>query len=110
MHGRELKVHMLSEHHVLEEEAGKEDNRESSDDADRFEALFKSLSLSPPLHLDMWRRFGSPFSPSLSLPSPTLLLSTFRDFDTHATGARVLICSPEPEHVLQIVISIHQNQ
>jgi len=59
-----------------EEEARKEDNRESGDDADGFEALFKSLSSSPPLRLDAWRRYGSPFSPSLSLPSPTSSSST----------------------------------
>ena len=42
------------------------------DDPDAFEALFKSLSSSPTLRLDAWHQYGSPFSPSLSLPSPTL--------------------------------------
>ena len=42
------------------------------DDPDAFEALFKSLSSSPTLRLDAWHQYGSPFSPSPSLPSPTL--------------------------------------
>src|SRR6266851_3557468 len=37
---------------------------------------FKSLSSSPPLCLDAWWRYGSPFCPSLFLPSTTLLLLT----------------------------------
>jgi len=59
-----------------EEEAGKEDNRESDDNADGFEVLFKSLSSLPLPCLGAWLRYGSPFSPSLSLPSPTSLSLT----------------------------------
>ena len=59
-----------------EEAAAKKDNRESNDDADRFLALLKSTLLLPPLHLDAWRRYSSPFSPWLSLASLTSFVST----------------------------------
>jgi hypothetical protein len=61
-----------------EEEAGKEVNRECDNNVDGFEALFKSLLSLPLPRLDacQWLRYGSPFSPSLSLPSPTSLLLT----------------------------------
>ena len=61
-----------------EEAAAKEDNRESDDDADRFPVLLKSTPLSPPLCLDAWRRYSSPFSPWLSLALLTSFVSTPR--------------------------------
>jgi hypothetical protein len=59
-----------------EDAARKEDNRVSDDDVDGFEALFKSSPSLLPLCLDAWQHYDSPFSPSLFLPSTTLLLST----------------------------------
>ena len=79
-----------------EKEARKEDNRESGDDADGFEALFKSLSSSPPLRLDSWRRYGSPFSPSLSLPSPTSSSSTWGLLTPALLEAEFLYALPSP--------------
>jgi hypothetical protein len=58
---------------ATEEDRGGPDVQ-GEDDADAFEALFKSLSLSPELSFDVWRRSRAPFSPSLSLPSPASTL------------------------------------
>jgi len=66
----------------VEEEAGQEDNKERNDDVDRFEVLFKSFLLLPPLCLDAWQCYGLMFSlslsRSLSQPSPILSLLILR--------------------------------
>jgi hypothetical protein len=58
-----------------------EDDVEEEDDANEETMRTDSRRSSrhcrrPPLRLDARRRYGSPFSPSLSLPSPTSSLST----------------------------------
>jgi hypothetical protein len=72
-------------------------------------ASFKSLSSLPPLCLDASRHYGSPSSPSLFALDHIIVIDSGTS-DACATGAGVLVHPPEPDHVVQCVISIPQYQ